>query len=292
MKLWPYYAMLLPGLVFFFIFKYIPMSSLIMVFKDFRLTRGVWGSKWNGIENFRILFQSYYFPIVLRNTILISIYKLVCFFPAPIVLALLLNEVKRSWIKRIFQTAYYLPRFVSWIVISNLITVFFAPESGVVTGFLSSITGKTYNVLINPDTFRSVIVISSIWRGTGWGSIIYLAAITGIDESLYEAAIVDGASRFQQIVHITVPCILPTILTMLMLQLGQILNVGFEQILAMINSVVYDVAEVLDTYVYTIAFTQGKYALASAAGLFKSVIGLVLVLIFNKIANKIGREIF
>ena len=285
-RLWPYYLMMLPAIVLIFIYRYIPMGGLMMVFKDYRITRPLFSCDWVGLKNFQMVFSKYTFSMAFYNTIIISLYKLVFVFPAPILLALMLNEVRGTKVKRVLQTAYYLPHFISWVVISSLVFTFFAPESGAITVWLREAFGIQIDVLTNTRVFRGTLVVTDIWKEIGWGSIIYLATITGIDPQLYEAARVDGAQKLQQIWHITLPGILPTIITMLLMRVGHILDAGFEQILVMQNTLVWDVSEILDTYSYSLAFLNGKHAQAAVVGCVKSVIGLIMVLTTNAIANR------
>jgi putative aldouronate transport system permease protein len=281
---------MLPGFLFFIIYRYIPMGGLVMVFKNYRITRGIFGSDWSGFTNFVRLFSAPAFPMIIRNTILISLYKLILGFPAPIIVALLLNEIHSVAFKRTLQTVLYLPHFVSWVVLGSLINTFFGPSTGVIPVFLQQRFGISFNILMNSRNFVGMLVGSDIWKEVGWGSIIYLAAITSIDTEMYEAAIVDGANRFQQIFRITLPCMLPVIMTMLMLRLGGILNAGFEQIFILQNSLVYSVSEILDTYVYKL-YLQGEYAISATAGFFKALIGLFMVLITNRAAKRYDQEV-
>ena len=289
-KYWSIYLLMFPGFLFFIVYRYIPMGGLIMVFKNYRITRGIFASDWYGLQNFIDLFSAPIFPMVIRNTILISLYKLVFGFPAPIIVALLLNEINNIAFKRTLQTVLYLPHFISWVVMAGIINALLAPHTGAIPLFLQRSFGIQLDLLMNPKNFVGLLVGSSIWKEVGWGSIIYLASITSIDTELYEAATVDGANRFQQLLKITLPLLVPVIMTMLLLRLGNILNAGFEQILVMQNSLVFRVSEILDTYVYQ-RFLQGQYAIGAASGLFKSVIGLCLVLITNRVAKNFDQEV-
>ncbi|HIU31583.1 MAG TPA: sugar ABC transporter permease, partial [Candidatus Caccousia avistercoris] len=227
---------MLPALLLIVIYEYIPMGGgLLIAFKDFRITRGILGSDWCGFRNFEMLFTSPFFSMVMKNTIVISLYKLVFGFPAPIILAIMLNEVRSSKVKRVFQTAYYLPHFISWVVIGNLLFAFFAPQSGMLSGVFQSL-GITFNPLMDSNVFQGFLAATDIWKEIGWSSIIYLASITSIDSALYEAAAIDGAGKMQMIRHITFPALLPTIITMLLLRVGHILNAGFDQIFILQNS--------------------------------------------------------
>lgn len=285
------YGIMLPALVILLVYKYIPMVSGILIsFKDFRIARGILASEWVGFENFEKMFASPFFPMILKNTIFISLKKLLFGFPAPIILALMINEVRQNQVKRLFQTAYYLPHFISWIVIGNMLFAFFAPESGALSPVFNAL-GIPFNPLMNTGIFQEFLVATEIWKEIGWGCIIYLAAITAIDPSMYEAAIIDGANKRHQLLYVTLPTLLPTIMTMLLMRVGQILDAGFDQIFILQNDIVYRVSEILDTYVYKLGFEQGDYAMGTVAGLFKSVIGLVMVVTVNKIAARFDSEV-
>ena len=289
-KYWSIYLLMLPGLLFFIIYRYIPMGGLIMVFKEYRITRGIFASDWAGLRNFIDLFSAPVFPMVIRNTILISLYKLIFGFPAPIIVALLLNEINNVAFKRTLQTVLYLPHFISWVVLGSIINALLAPYTGALPVFLQRSFGVRLDLIMDSGKFVGLLVGSDIWKDFGWSSIIYLAAITSIDTELYEAATVDGANRFNQLVKITLPCLLPVIMTMFLLRVGRILDAGFEQIFVLQNPLVYRVSEILDTYVYQL-FLQNQHAIGAASGLFKSVIGLCLVLVTNRMAKKFDQEV-
>lgn len=290
-RLWPYYLMMLPAILLLLIYRYIPMGGLVMVFKNYRITRPLMQCDWVGLKNFSLVFSKYTFVLALRNTVIISLYKMIFVFPMPILLALMLNEMHGTRGKRLLQTCYYLPHFISWVVISSLVFTFFAPESGVITVWLRDALGININVLTDAKVFRGTLVVTDIWKEIGWGSIIYLATITGIDPQLYEAARVDGAKKFQQIWYVTLPGLLPTIMTMLLLRVGNILDAGFEQVLVMQNTLVWDVSEILETYSYSLAFKSGKHAQAAVVGCIQSVVGLVMVLTTNRIAKHYDQEV-
>lgn len=287
----PLYLLMIPGMIYLIVYRYVPIGGLIMVFKNFRITRGILGSDWNGIQNFVQLFAVPQFSQILRNTVEISLLKLVFGFPAPILLALMLNELRNVIFKRTLQTVLYLPHFISWVVCGTMVFTFFGPSSGVITKLASEWFGADINLMMNPSGFRGLLVASDVWKEIGWGSIIYLAALTGIDTNYYEAAMIDGAKKHQQLWYITLPCLMPTIMTMLLLRVGKIMNAGMEQIYVLQNPLVYDVSEILDTYIYKASFKSGQYAIGAAAGLFKSIIGLVFVLTTNKIAERFDQEV-
>ncbi|HEY5560272.1 MAG TPA: ABC transporter permease subunit [Clostridiaceae bacterium] len=286
------YLMLVPGIAFFIIFKYVPMYGILIAFKEYSFKGGITGSPWVGLKYFNQFFGSPDFGRVMGNTIKISLYKLIIGFPAPIIFAMLLNEVRNSVYKRTIQTVVYLPHFLSWVVIGNLVIILLAPKSGLISGMLTLMTGKEINLLMNPDYFRGVLVLSDMWKELGWSTIIYLAALNGVDPNLYEAADIDGANGFQSMIHITLPSIRSVVIIMLILRVGYILDAGFEQVLIMSNALVNDVSEIIDTYVYKIGLLQAQYSLSTAVNLFKSAIGLCLVVTINKIAKRWGEELW
>lgn len=280
-----YYLLLMPGIIYFIIFKYIPMGGVVMAFKDYKVSTGIWGSEWIGLKWFDMLFQRQDFWQVLRNTILISFYKIMFNFPAPIVLAVLINEVKHLMFKRSVQTIIYFPHFVSWIVIGGILITVLSPSSGLISAL-----GFEQSPLVVPEHFRSMLVLSQMWKETGWGTVIYLAAITGIDPGLYESAKIDGANRFKQILYITIPGISQTIVLLLILRMGFILSAGFDQVYILLTPLVTGVGDILDTYVYRVAFSNGRYSLAAAAGLFQSVVGLLMIAFTNWVAKRLGKD--
>ena len=266
------------------------MYGAIIAFKDFKPLDGILGSRWVGLQNFIDFFNHPSFSLVLSNTVIISFYKILFGFPAPIILALLLNEVKVSGFKRLVQTVTYLPHFLSWVVITGLVSSVLSPSTGIVNILLKSMNIKPIYFMADPKYFRAVLVITDIWKEVGWGSIIYLAAISGINQELYEAAIIDGAGRWKRTVYITLPSISSTIIIMLILRVGSIMNAGFEQIFMMYNASVYDVSDVIDTFVYRMGLERRRYSFATAVGLFKSIIGFTLIVITNKISKRIDED--
>ena len=284
------YLMLLPGALYLLVYRYLPMYGVLMAFQNFRMARGIWGSPWVGLANFRTLFGSPFFSMIIANTIIISLMKLALVFPAPVILSLMMNEVGVTWYKRTVQTVIYLPYFLSWVVLAHLTFIFLAPRTGVATNLIYQQFGVRLNLLMDPRYFRFLLVGTEIFRTAGWGTIVYLAALAGVDPNLYEAAIMDGANRFQRIIHITVPAIVPVMVILLIINVGQLLSAGFEQIFVLQNPLVYQVSEILDTYVYKAAFLEGQYALGATVGLFKGGIGLILVLATNQLAKKMGDE--
>jgi putative aldouronate transport system permease protein len=284
------YAMMLPGIIYFLMFRYAPMFGLVVAFKDFNVFQGIWGSPWVGLENFRDIFASPDFWNVFRNTLIISAYKIVIGFPVPIVLALMMNEMGSRGFKRTIQTVIYLPYFISWVVIGGIILTIFSPTTGFLSQVSIVLTGDRVNILASRTFFRPILVLSDIWKTAGWGTIIYLAAMSQVDPNLYEAAIVDGANRWRQTIHITIPTITGVIILLLILRIGWIMYAGFEQILVMQNAIVRDISEVFETYVYRVGLGKGEYSFTATAELFKSVVGLILVVSADRLAKFVGEE--
>jgi putative aldouronate transport system permease protein len=284
------YVLLLPGLAYFIIFKYLPMWGVVIAFQDYSPFKGVLGSQWVGFDNFTNFFKNPDFFRLLKNTAIFAVLNLVLFFPAPIILSLLLNELRSEKYKKVMQTFIYVPHFMSWVIIASITYIFFTTTGGVVNEIVQHIYGRKFDFLSAPAWFRPLIMLQIIWKETGWGTVIFLAALTSVDAEQYEAAIVDGAGRFRRLWHVTLPAIRSTIIVMLILQLGRFLDTGFQQIYLMSNSLNRGVADVFDTYVYFVGITQGAYSYSTAVGLFKSVIGIILVLGSNKLAKKMGEE--
>lgn len=285
------FLMLVPTLVWYVIFHYGPLYGVQLAFKEFSPIRGIWGSPWVGLEHFKFLFfQSPDFLRIFRNTVLISLYNLIFGFPAPIILALLLNEVRFRVFKRVAQSLSYIPHFFSWVVLAGIVTVMLSPSEGPVNYMLKMLGMEPIYFLADSQYFRSTLVATGIWKEIGWGTIIYLAALSGVDPTLYEAAKIDGASRAKQTWYITLPSILPVITIMFILSLGGILNAGFDQIFNLYNPAVYDVADIIDTYVYRAGILGAQFGLTTAVGLFKNIIGITLVLGTNYIVKKLGQE--
>jgi putative aldouronate transport system permease protein len=286
--------MLVPGLVYFILFHYMPMYGVVIAFKDYDMMEGILGSPWADpwFKYFREFYESPYFSQLLTNTFLISVYKLVFGMVPPIILAILLNECKVRWFRSLIQTLSYMPHFLSWVIIYGILLMLLSQDSGVVNRWLVDSGFKAVPFLTSTEWFRSVLVGSEIWQNLGWGAIIYLAAIAGIDPTLYEAGKVDGASRLRMVWHITLPGIRHVIILLLILRLGHMLDAGFEQIYILYNVHVYPVADILDTWVFRTGLQQWNYSLASAVGLFKSAIGLVLVYISNTMAKRWGESIW
>lgn len=284
------YLMILPGLLYFLIFKYGPMFGLVIAFQNFKPSKGVMGSEWVGFEHFNRLFTEPDFLQILTNTLVLFGFSLLFYFPIPIILALMLNEVRSTGFKRLFQSLVYLPHFMSWVIIVSISYVMLTMDGGIINSLIESLGFEKINFLLSSEWFRPTYVIQVIWREAGWGTIIYLAAMAAIDPQLYEAARMDGAGRLRQIWHITLPAIRSVIILLLILKIGDVLELGFEHVYLLLNSMNRDVAEIIDTYVYTVGIQQGKFSYSSAIGLFKSLIGLILVMLANRLAKKFGEE--
>ncbi|MFC5452358.1 ABC transporter permease [Paenibacillus aestuarii] len=280
------YLMLVPGLLYIAIFHYAPMFGLVIAFQDYQVFKGVMGSKFNGLDNFIFLFQSPQFITAVKNTFIISAYKVVIGFPVPILLALLINEVRLTMFKRCVQTILYLPHFLSWIVMSGLL-INFLSEQGPVNQLIKLLGGKAIFFFSEEKYFRSILVISDIWKEMGWNAIIYLAALTAVSSELYEAAKMDGATRMQCMMKISLPGIMPIIMIMLLLKMGSILNVGFEQVFNLYNPLLYGVGDIIDTYVYRIGFVDNKFHISAAAGMFKSIVACIMVVTTYYFMNKV-----
>lgn len=286
---WLYY-MLLPGIIYFILFKYLPMWGVLISFQNYQPFLGFWHSDWVGLKHFTRFFGEPTFWMLLRNTIVLAIYNLVFFFPLPIIIALLLNEVRHERFKRFIQTMIYIPHFFSWVVVVGMAYMLLTVEGGLVNELIAMAGGEKVNFLISSEWFRTLILSEVIWKETGWGTIIFLAALAGVDPQLYEASKIDGANRWRQLWHITLPAIRSTIVILFILRLGHFLDTGFEQIILMLNALNRDVGEVFDTYVYSVGINQSQFSYSTAVGLFKSLVGLVLVLASNALAKKFGEE--
>ena len=281
------YLMIIPVLIFFILFHYKPMYGAIIAFKDYTPALGIAESPWVGWDNFTRFFSSVYFGRLIRNTILLSFYSLLFGFPAPIILALLLNEVKNKKFKGLTQTVTYLPHFISMIVVTGML-VDFSMTSGLFNDIIELFGGERSPLLQNPDLYRTIYVASGIWQEIGWGSIIYLSALSGVDSQLYEAAQIDGAGKWKQLIHVTLPGIAPTIIIMFILKMGTLMNMGYEKTILLYNPATYETADIISSYIYRIGLLEQDWSYSTAIGLFNSVINLGLLLITNKIARKCG----
>ena len=276
-------------MIFLIIFRYIPIFGNVIAFMDYN-PYDTAASTWVGFDHFVDLLTRPQFLQVFGNTLYISILKMVCGFPIPIILALMMNEMKNMKFKKVSQTLLYLPNFISWVVLSGLIMNMLDPDTGLVTSIINSISGEQIQVLTDTRYFVPMLIVTDIYKGAGWGTIIYFAALSGIDPQLYEAAEIDGARKWKQLLHITLPSITPTIVVMLILSCNNIVNAGFDQIFMLYSALVYSVADIIDTYVYRIGIKNADYSFSTAAGLFKSVIAFVMILIVNTVAKKTGNE--
>jgi len=287
------HLMAIPGLLYFIVFKYLPMYGIIMAFKNFKGTggfAGIWNSDWVGLLHFRNFFGGLFFWRLLRNTLILSGLRLSIGFVAPIILALLINEVRRTFTKRFIQTVTYMPHFISWVVVAGIIVTLCSPSEGPINYVLKTIGLQPIFFVSNPRYFRSLLVISDIWKNVGWGTIIYLAAITGIDPGYYEAATIDGATKWNKIWHITLPSIREIIAILFILAVGSVLEQNFDQIFNLYSPAVYEVADVFDTYVYRSGIAGTQYSFTTAVGLFKSTVALLLIAISNFTAKRLGSE--
>ena len=279
------YLLIIPVLIYLALFAYKPMYGLVIAFKNYKPTRGIMGSKWVGFLWFETFFKDIYFWRLLRNTFTLSALSIIFGFPAPIILALLLNEIQHSGFKRTVQTITYMPYFISLVVTCSIIKIY-CQENGLFSQIAELFGGQRQNFLINPGAFRTIYVASGIWQNIGWNSILYLAALSGIDQEQYEAARIDGANRFQQIWNITIPGILPTIMIMFVLRMGSILNVGYEKVLLLYTANTYEVSDVFSTYTYRMGFTDQKYSLSTAVGLFNTVVNICFLMLTNWFSRK------
>lgn len=283
------YLMMLPVIAYYIIFHYIPMYGALIAFKDYSPMKGILGSDWVGLKHFHDFFSSYYFTRILKNTLVISLYSLVFEFPAPIILALLINEVRNKAFKRVAQTITYMPYFISLVVICGIITDF-TNADGIINRLFMLFGYDGQAMLQKPELFRPIYILSEIWQRIGWESIIYIAALMSIDQEQYEAARMDGASRLKQIFYITLPGILPTITIMFILRMGNMLNVGFEKIILLYNPVTYDTADVISSFVYRKGLLEFGWSYSSAVGLFNSVVNLALLVTANYISRKVNKS--
>lgn len=284
------YLMLVPAIVYYFIFSYTPMFGLVIAFKDYNIFKGVWESDWVGLSNFKEMLNFPGFYDMVRNTLVLNVLSLIFGFPAPIILALMLNEVRQKMFKRVTQSLLYLPHFMSWIIMGGIIYNLLSPQYGFVNMVLEKLGFEKIFFMVSESWWITTYVGSGIWAGAGWGTIIYLAAMTAIDPSLYEAAVVDGAGRWRKIVHITIPGIMPTVIILLILNLGHLVSIGYEHILALQNPMVGRVSEVISTFIYNVGIKQANFSMTTAVGLLQSVINLILILGANYFARAMGKE--
>lgn len=284
------YLLMLPGLLYFILFRYLPMFGLVIAFKDYNIFKGIWASDWVGLANFKALVHSSDFWNVMKNTLVISFTKVIIGFPIPVFLAILLNEIKNVRFKKVTQTFIYLPHFLSWVVIGGIMLNLFSPIFGLAGQFFKAFGMEPVNIMAKKGTIFWVVIFSDVWKEAGWSTIVFLAALTQVDLNLYEAARMDGANKFQQMVHITLPAISSIVVVMLILRIGKIMNAGFEQILVLQNPITRESIDIFDTYVYREGLGRGSYSFAAAVDTFKSVIALILVTSANKISKMFGEE--
>jgi putative aldouronate transport system permease protein len=284
------YLLLLPLLVYYLVFHYGPMYGITVAFQDYNMFRGMFRSKWIGLENFQRIFTTSDFYVVLRNTLMLNFLQLAMGFPAPIILALLLNEVRRMAFKRVVQTVAYLPHFLSWVIVASLVITLLSPSSGIVNHLIATLGGKPIHFMGDKTWWVVIYVLAGIWKDAGWGTIIYLAALTAIDPALYEAATIDGANRWRQTQHITLPGIASTILVLFLLNVGHIVSVGFDQPFLLGNGAVIGVSDVISTYVYRIGLLSLDISRSAAVGLFQSVVNFLTLLVANFLSNRVSGE--
>ncbi|OZU88293.1 sugar ABC transporter permease [Virgibacillus indicus] len=285
LKSWQLYVFLLPALTYFIIFHYIPMYGVQIAFKDFYATEGILGSPWAGFDHFTRFFDSYYFWRLLKNTLIINLYQLLL-FPLPIIFALMLNELRNGPFKKWSQTLTYAPHFISVVVVVGMLVAFLDPITGLLNHVIMALGGESVPFLTDPDWFRHIYVWSGEWQSLGWGTIIYLAALAGVNPELHEAAKVDGATRLQRIMNINIPSILPTIVVLFILNIGKFMSIGFEKVLLMQNTLNSETSDIIQTFVYQTGLLEGQYSFAAAIGLFDSVINIILLVTINQIARK------
>ena len=284
------YLLMVPGLLYFVLFRYLPMFGLVIAFKDYNIFKGIWASDWVGLANFEALVHSSDFWNVMKNTLVISLPKILIGFPIPILLAILLNDIKSMRFKRVTQTFLYLPHFLSWVVIGGIMLNLFSPVFGLAGEVFRTLGIEPVNIMAKKGSIFWVVIFSDVWKEAGWSTIVFLAALTQVDESLYEAAKMDGANKFKQMLHITLPCISSIVIVMLILRIGKVMNAGFEQILVLQNPITMESIDIFDTYVYREGLGRGSYSFAAAVDTFKSVIALILVTSANKISKMFGEE--
>lgn len=288
-KYWPYYVMAMPGVIYLIIFRFIPMLGSVIAFEDYQVYTGIFSSQWVGMKNFVNMFTYSDFSRILTNTLILGALRILFCFPVPVIMALMMNEIGAPRLKKTIQTAVYIPYFLSWIIVSELIFDLLG-VSGLFNRARALFGLRPLLVMQQSKYFRTVYVFSTIWKEAGWGTVVYMAAIGGIDQSLYEAASIDGATRFQKMRFITFPMLLPTVITMLLLQIGSFMELGFEHVFSLLTPMTYSTGDIFDTYVYRVGILQAQYSITTAVGLFQSVIGLVMVVFFNQLSKKISDD--
>ncbi len=287
-KNWDLYLLILPVVAYFIILKYLPMYGIQIAFKDFSASKGIWGSDWVGFKHFFRFFNNYQFGTLIKNTVGISLYNLAFAFPAPILFALMLNEVRSKWFKKSVQSITFAPHFLSTVVVVGMVMAFLSPSSGLINNFIRLFGGETQYFMTDPAAFRPIYVFSDIWQHMGFNSVIYIAALAGIDIQLYEAATIDGANKFQRLIYVTIPCLIPTAIIMLIRQFGSIMDVGFEKVFLLQNDLNRSASSVISTYVYETGLLGAQFSFSAAVGLFNAVINFGMIIIVNRIARKLS----
>ncbi|MNH89045.1 putative multiple-sugar transport system permease YteP [compost metagenome] len=282
------WLLFLPCLLYFAIFRYAPMFGLIITFKDYNVFKGIVASEWVGFKYYRLFFENPDFFLLIRNTFLLGVYKLVFGFPAPIILALMLNELKNAVFKKFIQTVSYLPHFISNVIVASMVIMFLSPTSGLVNQIIQLLGFDPINFMVEPGMFRPIYVLSEIWQHIGWETIIFLAALTAVDPQLYEAADIDGANRWRKLWSVTIPGIMPAIVIVFILNVGKVLEIGFEKVFLMYNPAIYETSDIISTYVYRVGLIQGNFSYASAIDLFMGIISLIFIYSANAISRKVG----
>jgi len=285
-----FYLMLIPVVIWYIIFCYGPMYGLVIAFQDYKITRGVTGSTFVGLKHFATLMNDRYFWMAFRSTLIIAIYRICIVFPIPVLLALFLNEIRAARFKKMVQTAIYLPHFVSWVIAASIVIAILSPDTGLLDGICKTFKWEMPILLTNPKAFRSILIVSDIWKEAGWNTIIYIATIASIEQSQYEAAFVDGANRWGQMWHITLPGIRSTVIVMLILTIGQVMGTGFDQVYNLYNARVYETGDIIDTYIFRSVLADNKLSYAAAAGLLKSVVSTFLLVLANTASSKLSKE--
>ncbi len=288
----PWLIMFAPVAVYFILFKYIPIGGLVIAFKNYHFLHGVWGSEWVGFKNFAMLFTDPATVHTIRNTLLISVLSMAVGFPFPIILAILFNEIRMMWFRKSLQTLLYLPHFLSWVIVGGMVITLFSQETGIINSIWEKLTGRTYPFMYQEPSWLAIFLGAGVWKEAGFGAIIYLAALGNIDPHLYEAANLDGANKLRRIWHITLPGIMPVIVLMLILGMGRVMEVGFDQVYMLQNPVVSNIAEVISTYIYRMGLQGAQFSITTAMGMFEAVIGLILVMISNGIARRFNQSLW
>lgn len=288
-KHWQLYIMVLPALIYILLFAYKPMYGILIAFQDYSLKKGIWGSPWVGFDNFVRIFHSYWFPIILKNTLSISILSLVIGFPVPVILSLLVNELRSEKVKKVFQTVAYAPHFISTVVVCGMIILFLNPNTGIINLAIRALGGESVYFMQKAEYFPWIYVLSGVWQEAGWGAIIYFAALSGVDKSLLEAAEIDGAGRIQKILYVNLPVLVPTIMIMFILRCGQLLGVGYEKAFLLQTTTNLSGSEVISTYVYKMGLVNSDFSFSTAVGLFNSVVNGIILIVVNSISRKVSK---